>query len=119
MDDFIAALTTELRRARLAKELTQEQLAERVDVAAETISNFERGTTIPGLRTLKELVDVLEIDLGGVFTSSSVKGHHKISANRARREAKLRRLVATLDDRQLQLVIDLASVVARTGKKKP
>ena len=118
MRDFIAALTTELRRARLAKEWTQEELAERMSVAWETISNFERGATIPSLRRLIRLADVLDIDLGEVFSSWPGKVQPKVSLKRARREAKLQRLLETLDEQQLQQVIDLTRAVTRAGKKK-
>ena len=117
MRDFIAVLTTELRRARLAKEWTQEELAERMSVSWETISNFERGVTIPGLRRLIRLADVLDIDLGEVFSSPG-KVRRKVSPKRARREAKLQRLLETLDEQQLQQVIDLTRAVTRAGKKK-
>jgi transcriptional regulator with XRE-family HTH domain len=116
MRDFLAALTTELRRARLAKEWTQEELADRLSVSVETISNFERGATIPSLRTLFELAEVLDIDLGEVFSSPG-KVQPKVSPERARREAKLQRLLAALDGQQLQLVIELARAVTRAGKK--
>ena len=56
---------------------------------------------------------------------SGGKVHPKVPPERARREAKLlrleaklQRLVATLDEQQLQLVIELARAVTRAGKKK-
>jgi transcriptional regulator with XRE-family HTH domain len=116
MRDFLAAITAELRRARLAREWTQEDLAERMSVAVETVSNIERGAAIPSLRTLLALAEVLDIDLGSIF-SVPIKGQRKISPERARREAKLQKLLAALDDRQLQLVIELALGVTRAGKK--
>jgi ribosome-binding protein aMBF1 (putative translation factor) len=40
---------------RTARELTQEQLAEMLGVEQETISRFERGTTLPPLPRLIQL----------------------------------------------------------------
>lgn len=116
MRDFLAALTAELRRARLAREWTQEDLAERMSVAVETISNIERGSTIPSLRTLLALAEVLDIDLGAIF-SAPAKVQQKVTPERARREVKLQRLLATLNEQQLQLVIELVLAVTRSGKK--
>lgn len=43
---------------------TQEQLAERMRVDAETISRFERGVNLPSLLTLDRLAAVLKVDIG-------------------------------------------------------
>jgi transcriptional regulator with XRE-family HTH domain len=116
MRDFLATLTAELRRARLAREWTQEQLAERMGVAVETISNLERGATIPSLRTLLALAEMLEIDLGKVFSAPG-KPQSRIPPGRARQEAMLQRLLTRLDEQQLQLVIELARTFTRSRKK--
>lgn len=46
-------------RWRKALELTQDQVAARVEVEPETISRFERGVTLPSLTTLARLAEVL------------------------------------------------------------
>lgn len=116
MNDVIEKLTAELRRARLAKQLTQEELAERMSVSVETISNFERGVTTPSLRTLIALADTLEINLSHVF--GSTRASRKISPERMRREQRLQHLIVSLDDRQLKLVVDLTLAVARSDQPK-
>lgn len=116
MNDVIEKLVAELRRARLAKQLTQEDLAEHMSVSVETISNFERGVTTPSLRTLLALAATLEINLAHVF--GSARASRKISPERVRREQKLQHVIVSLDDRQLKLVVDLALAVARAEKSK-
>src|SRR5438876_9671576 len=44
---------------RKARKWSQEDLAERMGVATETISRFERGATLPSLVTLQRLGQVL------------------------------------------------------------
>jgi len=59
-----------LRDLRVARGLTQEQLAERCESNHPFISNLERGVTIPSLSTLLRLADALECtmsDLVDVF----------------------------------------------------
>ncbi|MGV9676456.1 helix-turn-helix domain-containing protein [Nocardia sp. NPDC003482] len=54
----------ELRRAR---GLTQEQLAERSDLALPTIAAIERGKRWPRLMTLQKLAKALHVPTGDLF----------------------------------------------------
>jgi transcriptional regulator with XRE-family HTH domain len=49
-----------LRELRLARNLTQQQLAAMIDSNHPFISNMERGLTLPGLAMLVRLADALE-----------------------------------------------------------
>jgi transcriptional regulator with XRE-family HTH domain len=49
-----------LRELRLARSLTQQQLAGMIDSNHPFISNMERGLTLPGLAMLVRLADALE-----------------------------------------------------------
>ncbi|HDH12893.1 MAG TPA: XRE family transcriptional regulator [Nitrospirae bacterium] len=57
----------QIARIRKEHEITQEQLAELVDVAPETISRIERGTSIPSLKTLEKISAALHISLKDLF----------------------------------------------------
>lgn len=54
------------RRKQL--EWTQEQVAERVGVDAETISRFERGANLPSLLTLENLSTALRLSIGDLLS---------------------------------------------------
>lgn len=56
-------LNESLRQRRKAKGLTQEQLAEKVHVSRQTISNWENGRANPDYEMLKTLADLLESPL--------------------------------------------------------
>lgn len=60
----IGGRITEFRKER---GLTQAQLAERVDVATETISRLERGSSIPSVKTLCAISSALDVDLRDFF----------------------------------------------------
>ena len=47
---------------------TQEQVAERVGVDAETISRFERGANLPSLLTLEKLSIALRLSVGDLLS---------------------------------------------------
>lgn len=58
---------------RKAVDWTQDQLAERVGVDAETISRFERGVTVPSLVTLDILAKKLKTRTADLLAESSVE----------------------------------------------
>ena len=53
----------QLVAARRAKGMTQEALAQAVNVARNTISSWERGRTVPDIDAVRRLSDVLDCDL--------------------------------------------------------
>ena len=56
---------------RKALNWTQDQLAERLNVDAETISRFERGATVPALVTLDRLAGILKISVADLLSDAS------------------------------------------------
>ena len=63
MDRF----TQNLRRARKAAGLTQQQLADRLHVTRQSVSSWELGRTEPDLQTLTELAEVFGTDAGSLL----------------------------------------------------
>lgn len=52
-----------LKELRKERNLTQEQLAERVSVSNRTVSRWETGSNLPDLDVLIELADLYEVEL--------------------------------------------------------
>lgn len=52
-----------LKKLRKEKEMTQEQLAERLGVSNRTVSRWETGSNIPDLDVLIELADLYGVDI--------------------------------------------------------
>jgi len=59
-----------LRLIRRFKDLTQEQLAERVGVSVKFIGNIERGRSAPSFETLEKLAEVLEVSVDDFFKAT-------------------------------------------------
>lgn len=76
-------------------EWTQEQVAERVGVDAETISRFERGANLPSLLTLEKLSTALRLSVGDLLSK------HRLEA------AVFDALIADLspDDREFVMAV--------------
>lgn len=52
-----------IKKLRMGKELTQDQLAEKLYVTRQTVSNWERGTSQPSLEQLEVIAAALEVDV--------------------------------------------------------
>ena len=53
--------------------LTQKDLAKKLDVTDKTVSRWERGTTIPDVHMLKKISLVIGLDLNVIFNEMEVK----------------------------------------------
>lgn len=100
-------LGRELRRARIALDLTQADVAERVSTDPETISRFERGATLPSLMRLLDLAEALHVTVASLLGGASPRATDEI--------AELGQMVAHLPpkDRRLVTAVVTAIVEAR------
>ncbi|MBQ8782474.1 MAG: helix-turn-helix domain-containing protein [Clostridia bacterium] len=64
--------TENLKKFRLAKGLTQEQVADKLNVNAQTVSRWECGTTLPDVLTLPELARLYEVTVDDFYKKNSV-----------------------------------------------
>lgn len=68
---FIATLRKE-------KNLTQEQLAEKLGINVKSISRWETGRNLPDPSLMKELCEVLDISINELFAGEKMKKNKKI-----------------------------------------
>jgi transcriptional regulator with XRE-family HTH domain len=57
-----------VRELRRARGLTQQVLADRAGLYHTTISELERGVTIPSIATLDKIAKVLKVDVSALLT---------------------------------------------------
>ncbi len=60
-----------LKKARLNKKLTQEQLAEQIDVSIAFLSRIERGSSHVNLKRLTQICDILGVTEGFILNGTS------------------------------------------------
>jgi transcriptional regulator with XRE-family HTH domain len=99
-----------IKRLRDVRRLTQDELAERSGLAADTIRRLEHQDFSPSLRTLRKVCKGLDISLSGMFNSFELDHlpaqiSHITTLLIGRPEAELRlvehmveQLLAALDD---------------------
>lgn len=62
-----------IKKARIKKNMTQEALAEQLDVSVAFISRVERGLSHFNLKRLSEVCSILDVTEGGILNGTSSK----------------------------------------------
>lgn len=104
--DLKSYIGLEVRAARKRKGLTQEQLAEKIDRAVETISNLERGRTWTGLKTLETLSRVLEQPIQTFFPADTLRLSGSPDARKL--ELELAEIATEMNRKELAQLVRLA-----------
>ena len=68
-----------LKKARIEKGYTQEQLAEKIDVSVAFLSRVERGNAKINLNRLNQLCDLLDISEGDILTGSGSTSNYYLN----------------------------------------
>lgn len=87
-----------VRNCRKARKLTQEQLAERVDVSMETIGKIERGVAAPTFATAERIAEALGVPVAVLFGASEAEA---VSGERGRLINRIGQLLSRMNDDQL------------------
>lgn len=102
-----------VRAARERRGWTQEQLAEQVEKAVETISNIERGFSHTTLPTLERLAEALGVHISELFPADPAYGSGALERHRKERELVL--LARTLSDSDLDVALRQMKALAERG----
>ena len=76
MDQQLQEIGLRLKQARLAKNLSQPQLAEAADISVSFLSNLENGHQAMNIKTLISLTDVLNISADWLLGNSTDSANH-------------------------------------------
>jgi transcriptional regulator with XRE-family HTH domain len=71
-----------IKEYRISRNLSQEELAEKLGLSKRTISNYESGRSRPNLDMLKKIAEELEVEINEIVYGASAvekKGKHKIA----------------------------------------
>lgn len=111
-----------LKRLRMERGLTQEELASRACLTKGFISQLERDLTSPSIATLKTILDVLGVDLADFFRDvrhHPVVGHERkrVLSSRSTEECKIYYLLPGATGRLMDAVMVVLSKGARTPEE--
>jgi transcriptional regulator with XRE-family HTH domain len=97
-----------IRFARTQHKLTQEKLAEKVDVAPSYISEIERGTSICSVAVLVNIADVLELNIDNLL----------LGINSTNADSTFSEIIKNIPNENQDLFIKLCRSIAKTLDEK-
>lgn len=94
-----------LKKARKEKHLTQEQLAEKIDVSIAFLSRIERGSSQINLKRLTQICELLDITEGDILNGTSSKSTKYLNN-------EFTSLLKDCSPDKQKLIYDIAKVIA-------
>ena len=93
-----------LKNARLAKNLTQEQLAEKIDVSVAFLSRAERGTVKINLSRISQICDILDVSISNILTGTGSNSKDYLTED-------FSNLLKNCPPEKVKLIYDIAKVI--------
>jgi len=93
-----------LKKARKTKKLTQEQLAEKIDVSVAFLSRVERGDIKVNLSRLNQICDLLDISMSYILTGTGSNSKNYLTDD-------FSNLLKNCPPEKLKLIYDIAKVI--------
>lgn len=95
-----------IKNARRAKNLTQEDLAEKIGVSIAFLSRIERGSSQINLKRLSQICQLLGVTEGQILNGSSDNSKKYL-------DTEFAMLLGSCSVEQQKLIYDVAKVIAR------
>lgn len=93
-----------LKKARLAKNLTQEKLAEELDVSVAFLSRAERGNVKINLSRINQICDILGISISDILTGTASNSKDYLTDD-------FSNLLKNCPPDKIKLIYDIAKVI--------
>ena len=94
-----------LKKARIDKKMTQENLAEKLDVSIAFLSRIERGSSQINLKRLSQICELLDVTEGDILNGVSNKSTKYL-------DAEFANLLKNCSSEKQKLIYDIAKVIA-------
>ena len=94
-----------LKQARMNKHITQEKLAETLDVSVAYVSRIERGSTEINLKRLAEICSLLDVSFGEILDGTSSSSSNYLSTD-------FNNLLKNCPAEKIDLIYKVATVIA-------
>lgn len=96
-----------LKRARQAKDLTQENLAEKMDVSVAFLSRIERGTSHINLNRLTEICSLLDVSEGYILSGVTSNSKNYLNSD-------FKNLLSKCSSEKQKLIYNIAKIIAES-----
>ena len=100
-----------IKQARLAKNLTQEELSEQIDISVAFLSRVERGNSRINLKRLNQICKILDVSEGYVLNGASSDSENYL-------EKEFAELLKKCTPEKQKLIYNVAKAIVETETKK-
>ena len=97
-----------IKNARLEQNLTQEELADKIDVSVAFMSRVERGTSQINLRRLTQIAEILKVSPGYLLTGSNIAAKDYLKED-------FREVLEKCTPEQQRLIYQISELVSKTN----
>lgn len=96
-----------LKQARINKNLTQEKLAEQLDVSVAFLSRIERGSSFINLKRLNQICSILDVTEGEILNGVSKDSNSYLNKD-------LSNLIKNCPPEKISLIYNIAKVIVES-----
>lgn len=96
-----------IKQARLSKNMTQEDLADKIDISVAFLSRVERGNSRINLRRLNEICNLLDVSEGYILNGAASDSDNYLVKEFAD-------LLKAVSPEKQKLIYNIAKVIAET-----
>lgn len=97
-----------IKQARLAKNMTQEDLAEQIDISVAFLSRVERGNSRINLKRLNQICGLLDVSEGYLLNGASSSSENYL-------DKEFTDLIKSVSPEKQRLIYNVARAIAETN----
>ena len=103
-----SVIGSRIKQARLAKNMTQEDLADKIDISVAFLSRVERGNSHINLKRLNQLCGLLDVSEGYLLNGASSSSENYL-------DKEFTDLIKSVSPEKQKLIYNVAKTIAETG----
>ena len=102
-----SVIGSRIKQARLAKNMTQEDLADKIDISVAFLSRVERGNSHINLKRLNEICGLLDVSEGYLLNGASSSSENYL-------DKEFTDLIKSVSPEKQKLIYNVAKTIAET-----
>lgn len=106
-----SVIGSRIKQARLAKNMTQEDLADQIDISVAFLSRVERGNSHINLKRLNQLCNLLDVSEGYLLNGASSNSENYL-------DKEFTDLIKSVSPDKQKLIYNVAKAIAETDMEK-
>ena len=106
-----SVIGSRIKQARLAKNMTQEDLADKIDISVAFLSRVERGNSHINLKRLNQLCGLLDVSEGYLLNGTSSSSENYL-------DKEFTDLIKSVSPEKQKLIYNVAKAIAETDMEE-